>query len=126
MCRKIVLLSLLLFQSAHGMQTLQSNSQFLPLAIQRGVGLIAMKPLASGSIMQLDPRARPEAKPEFARLQLFGSRVRPILPAAVAELTKSLDRMPDETLCQSAAGAQLGAGHREVSQHRYGREFGGV
>jgi len=77
-------------------------SRFLPLAIQRGVGLIAMKPLASGSIMQLDPRARPEAKPEFDRLQLFGSRVRPILPAAVAELTKSLDRMPDETLCMAA------------------------
>jgi aryl-alcohol dehydrogenase-like predicted oxidoreductase len=77
-------------------------SQFLPLAIQRGIGLIAMKPLASGSIMQLDPRARPGAKPEFDRLQLFGSRVRPILPAAVAELTKSLDRMPDETLCMAA------------------------
>lgn len=77
-------------------------SQFLPVAMQRGVGLIAMKPLASGSIMQLDPRARPGAKPEFDRLQLFGSRVRPILPAAVAELTKSLDRMPDETLCMAA------------------------
>jgi aryl-alcohol dehydrogenase-like predicted oxidoreductase len=77
-------------------------SRFLPLAIQRGVGLIAMKPLASGSIMQLDPRARPGAKPEFDKLQLFGRNVRPILPAAVAELTKSLDRMPDETLCMAA------------------------
>jgi len=77
-------------------------SRFLPLAITKGIGLIAMKPLASGSIMQLDPRARPGAKPEFERLQLFGSRVRPVLPAAVAELTKSLDRMPDETLCMAA------------------------
>ena len=77
-------------------------SRFLPIAIERGVGLIAMKPLASGSIMQLDPRARPGAKPEFDTLQLFGSHVRPILPAAVAELTKSLDRMPDETLCMAA------------------------
>ena len=77
-------------------------SRFLPLAIQKGVGLIAMKPLASGSIMLLDPRARPGARPEFERLQLFGKRVRPVLPAAVAELTKSLDRMPDETLCMAA------------------------
>lgn len=77
-------------------------SHLLPLAIKKGIGLIAMKPLASGSIMQLDPRARPDAKPEFARLQLFGKHVRPILPAAVAELTKTLDRMPDETLCMAA------------------------
>jgi aryl-alcohol dehydrogenase-like predicted oxidoreductase len=77
-------------------------SRLLPLAIKKGIGLIAMKPLASGSIMQLDPKARPEAKPEFERLQLFGKRVRPILPAAVAELTKTLDRLPDETLCMAA------------------------
>ena len=77
-------------------------SRFLPLAIQNGVGLIAMKPLASGSIMELDPRARPGAKPEFERLQLFSRHVRPILPSAVAELAKSLDRMPDETLCMAA------------------------
>ncbi len=77
-------------------------SRFLPLAIQKGIGLIAMKPLASGSIMQLDPRARAGVKPEFERLQLFGSEVRPILPAAVAELTRALDRLPDETLCMAA------------------------
>jgi aryl-alcohol dehydrogenase-like predicted oxidoreductase len=77
-------------------------SRFLPLATQRGLGLIAMKPLASGSIMNLDPHARQGAKPEFERLQLFESRVRPILPAAVAELTKTLDRTPDETLCMAA------------------------
>jgi aryl-alcohol dehydrogenase-like predicted oxidoreductase len=77
-------------------------SQFLPLAIQKGVGLIAMKPLASGSIMQLDPRAEAGAKPEFAELQLFQRGQHPILPAAVAELTKALERMPDETLCMAA------------------------
>jgi len=77
-------------------------SLFLPRAISKQVGLIAMKPLASGSIMRLDPRARPGAAPEFEQLQLWQSRNRPILPAAVAELTKSLDRMPDETLCMAA------------------------
>ena len=77
-------------------------SQFLPEAIKRGVGLIAMKPLASGSIMQLDPLSRPGAKPEFAPLQLWQTTNRPILPAAVAELTKSLKRLPDETLCMAA------------------------
>ena len=76
--------------------------QFLPEAARRGVGIIAMKPLASGSIMQLDPRARPGAKPEFKALQVWQTRNRPILPAAVAELTKSLDRLPDETLCMAA------------------------
>jgi aryl-alcohol dehydrogenase-like predicted oxidoreductase len=75
---------------------------FLPRAVAKGVGLIAMKPLASGSIMRLDPRARAGAAPEFEQLQLWQSRNRPILPAAVAELTKSLDRMPDETLCMAA------------------------
>lgn len=77
-------------------------SQFLPAAEAKGVGLIAMKPLASGSIMQLDPRARPGAKPEFDTLQLWQRRSKPILPAAVAELTRSLDRLPDETLCMAA------------------------
>jgi aryl-alcohol dehydrogenase-like predicted oxidoreductase len=77
-------------------------SQFLPEAIRRDVGLIAMKPLASGSIMKLDPRARPGMKPEFEPLQLWQRSNRAILPAAVAELTKSLDRMPDETLCMAA------------------------
>ena len=77
-------------------------SQFLPKAIQRSVGLIAMKPLASGSIMRLDPRARAGADPEFESLQLWQRENKPILPAAVAELTKSLDRLPDETLCMAA------------------------
>ncbi len=76
--------------------------EFLPKATAKGVGLIAMKPLASGSIMRLDPRARAGAAPEFEALQLWQRRNRPILPAAVAELTKSLDRLPDETLCMAA------------------------
>lgn len=75
---------------------------FLPRAQRQQTGLIAMKPLASGSIVQLDPRARPGAAPEFERLQLWQSRNRPILPAAVAELTRSLDRLPGETLCMAA------------------------
>jgi len=77
-------------------------SAFLPEAQRRGTGLIAMKPLASGSIMKLDPMARPGAKPEFGELQLWQTNNRPILPAAVAELTKSLARLPDETLCMAA------------------------
>jgi aryl-alcohol dehydrogenase-like predicted oxidoreductase len=75
---------------------------FLEKARQQGVGLIAMKPLASGSIMQLDPLARPGAKPEFEKLQLWQTTNRPVLPAAVAELTKSLGRLPDETLCMAS------------------------
>jgi aryl-alcohol dehydrogenase-like predicted oxidoreductase len=77
-------------------------SQFLPEAVRKNVGLIAMKPLASGSIMRLDPKARPGMQPEFEPLQLWQRSNRPILPAAVAELTRSLDRMPDETLCMAA------------------------
>ena len=75
---------------------------FLTEASRRQIGIIAMKPLASGSIMKLDPRARAGAKPEFEALQLWQTRNRPILPAAVAELTKALDRLPDETLCMAA------------------------
>jgi aryl-alcohol dehydrogenase-like predicted oxidoreductase len=77
-------------------------SQFLPLAIRRGVGLIAMKPLASGSIANLDPLARQGTKPEYEEFQLWQRRNKRILPAAVGELIKSLDRMPDETLCMAA------------------------
>jgi aryl-alcohol dehydrogenase-like predicted oxidoreductase len=75
---------------------------FIARAVAQGVGLVGMKPLASGSIMKLDPKARPGAKPEFEALQLWQTRNRPILPAAVAELTRALDRMPDETLCMAA------------------------
>ena len=77
-------------------------SEFLPKAIQKGVGLIAMKPLAAGSILRLDPRAKQTAKPENEKIQLYQSKNRSILPAVVTELTKSLNRLPDETLCQAA------------------------
>jgi len=78
-------------------------SHFLPQAMRKGVGLIAMKPLASGSIMKLDPRARAGAKPEIENFELLGQRAgKLVLPAAVAELTASLSRMPDETLCMAA------------------------
>jgi aryl-alcohol dehydrogenase-like predicted oxidoreductase len=77
-------------------------SEFLPKAVESNVGLIAMKPLASGSIVQLDPRAKAGAKPEFAELQLWKKGGTPVLPAAVAELTRSLERLPDETLCMAA------------------------
>lgn len=77
-------------------------SEFLPAAIAKGVGLIAMKTLAAGSIVRLDPRARTGPKPENERIELYQSHNRAILPAVVAELTRSLNRLPDETLCQAA------------------------
>ena len=52
--------------------------------------------------MKLDPQARAGAKPEFEDLQLWQRGNKPVLPAAVAELTASLSRMPDETLCMAA------------------------
>ncbi len=76
--------------------------EFLPKATKQGVGLIAIKPLAAGSIVKLDPKARPGSKPENARIQLYQKQNRPILPAVVEELTNSLNRSPDETLCQAA------------------------
>jgi len=77
-------------------------SQFLPEAIRRQVGLIAMKPLASGSIVKLDPRVKMQTAPEFANIELWQHSNKPVLPAVVAELTKSLNRLPDETLCMAA------------------------
>lgn len=77
-------------------------TKFIPAALSKGVGLIAIKPLACGSVVTLDPHARPGSKPQEARVQLYQSKYRPILPAVAAELTKSLNRLPDETLCQAA------------------------
>jgi aryl-alcohol dehydrogenase-like predicted oxidoreductase len=77
-------------------------SLFLPAAERKGIGLITIKPLAAGSIVTLDPRARQGSKPQNARVELYESTYRPVLPAVVAELTKSLKRLPDETLCQAA------------------------
>jgi aryl-alcohol dehydrogenase-like predicted oxidoreductase len=77
-------------------------SQLLPIALKKGIGLIAMKPVASGSIATLDPMAAKGTKPEFDNFELWRTGSHPVLPAAVAELTKTLDRAPDETLCMAA------------------------
>ena len=76
--------------------------RFLPAAQARGVGLIAIKPMAAGSIISLDPRARQGSKPQDDKIQLYQSKYHPILPAVVDQLTRSLNRLPDETLCQAA------------------------
>lgn len=77
-------------------------AEFLPAASAKGVGLIAIKPLAAGSIVKLDPRGNPGSRPERDFVQLYHTTYRPLHPAVVAELTKSLERLPDETLCQAA------------------------
>lgn len=77
-------------------------SEFLPEAARRGVGLIAIKPLAAGSIVKLDPNAKGGTRPERDFVQLYHATYRPLLPSVVAELTKSLKRLPEETLCQAA------------------------
>jgi L-galactose dehydrogenase len=76
--------------------------ELLPAAAARGVGLIGMKPLAAGSVVGLDPRSQSKSGPDMARFQLFNSADRAILPAAVAELAKTLRQLPDESLCQAA------------------------
>ena len=77
-------------------------SEFLPEATRRGVGLIAIKPLAAGSIVKLDPNANGATRPERDFVQLYHAKYRPLLPSVVAELTKSLARLPEESLCQAA------------------------
>ncbi len=77
-------------------------TDFLPAARKKDVGLIAIKPLSAGSIVNLDPLARPGAKPETHRMRLYRDEHRPLPPSVVGELTKSLSRLPDETLCQAA------------------------
>ncbi len=77
-------------------------AEFLPAAAAKGVGLIAIKPLAAGSIVKLDPRGKPGSRPERDFVQLYHTTYRPLHPAVVSELTKSLERLPDETLCQAA------------------------
>jgi aryl-alcohol dehydrogenase-like predicted oxidoreductase len=82
-----------------------SYSDFLPAAIQSGVGLVAIKPLAAGSIVALDPnRPRPRAKPEGESLSLhtFRRNEAPLLEQAVARLASEIDRSPDDTLAQAA------------------------
>jgi aryl-alcohol dehydrogenase-like predicted oxidoreductase len=77
-------------------------AEFLPAAAAKGVGLIAIKPLAAGSIVKLDPRGNPGSRPERDFVQLYHTKYRPLHPTVVAELTRSLERLPDETLCQAA------------------------
>ncbi|MFN7922997.1 MAG: aldo/keto reductase [Bryobacteraceae bacterium] len=77
-------------------------ADFLPKAAAKGVGLIAIKPLAAGSIVKLDPKAKPGSRPERDFVQLYQAKYRPLPAHVVAELTKSLERLPDETLCQAA------------------------
>ena len=77
-------------------------SAFLPAARKKDVGLIAIKPLSAGSIVNLDPLGRPGTKPENNNMRLYRDEHRPLPPAVVAELTKSLERLPEETLCQAA------------------------
>ena len=79
-------------------------ADFLPAATKRGIGLIGIKALAAGSIVELDPRIKSQTKPEMADIRLFNSSPgsRAILPAAVAELAKALSQMPDESLPQAA------------------------
>ena len=74
----------------------------LPKAIRQRVGLIAIKPLAAGSIVKLDPKAPPGSIPENTQVQLYRGNNRPLLPAVVNRLTESLKRLPDESLCQAA------------------------
>jgi aryl-alcohol dehydrogenase-like predicted oxidoreductase len=80
--------------------------EFLPAAVERNVGLLAMKPLGSGSITLLDPdRPRKDARPEAGRLSLSLGNLRertPILKEAVGKLTGELGRGPEETLAQAA------------------------
>lgn len=82
-------------------------TEFLPEAIERNVGLCAMKPLGTGSITTLDwRRPRKDATPESETLSLSlgnrrGRRV-PLLREAVEKLTTELNRAPDETLAQAA------------------------
>ncbi len=81
-------------------------SAFLAEAARRQVGLIGMKPLAAGSIVNLDPMAKIASSPQETVVGLFQSGTRPghrpIVPAAVAELTKALNRTPGESLCMAA------------------------
>lgn len=87
-------------------------SRSLPLAASKGVGLIAMKPLAMGSIRHFDLRPRHGIKPDTMSLQEWVSRYNyssgmpdnhgRLLLDVVAGLAKNLGRMPDETLCMAA------------------------
>jgi aryl-alcohol dehydrogenase-like predicted oxidoreductase len=77
--------------------------EFIPAAVEAGIGLIAMKPLASGSIVKLDRRRpRPDARPEIESMSTALNKTRPLPEQAVAKLAASLERSADETLAQAA------------------------
>jgi aryl-alcohol dehydrogenase-like predicted oxidoreductase len=76
---------------------------FFAAARLAGVGLVAMKPLASGSIVKLDPRPpRPNARAEGRTPGLSLQRSQPLLQDAVTKLVQNLGRRPEETLAQAA------------------------
>jgi aryl-alcohol dehydrogenase-like predicted oxidoreductase len=77
-------------------------SEFLPAAIKKRIGLIAIKPLAAGSIVRLDPNARSGSKPESEQTELYHASSKTLLPSVVAELTRELKQTPGESLCQAA------------------------
>lgn len=76
-------------------------AEFLPLAIKKGVGLLAIKPLAAGSIVKLDSRPTPGSTPEQDPDQRRYSG-KAIPREVFGKLTESLKRLSDETLCQAA------------------------
>ena len=62
-----------------------------------------MKPLASGSIVKLDPRRpRPAARSDIDSVSTALNNTRPLLEEAVAKLAATLARSPEETLAQAA------------------------
>lgn len=77
-------------------------SKSLPAAIKKQIGLIAIKPLAAGSIVRLDPTAAPASKPETEQTEMWRKNRKALLPSVVAALTKDLDQTPNESLCQAA------------------------
>jgi aryl-alcohol dehydrogenase-like predicted oxidoreductase len=77
-------------------------SEFLPMAAAKGVGLVAIKPLAAGSIVRLDPKGNQALQPERDFVQLYHARYRPLPVSVVRDLTRSLERLPGESLCQAA------------------------
>ena len=58
-------------------------SRFIPAALGKGVALMAMKPLALGSLQNLDPRARSGPRPESEKWTQYGSRSMVMQPASI-------------------------------------------
>jgi aryl-alcohol dehydrogenase-like predicted oxidoreductase len=76
---------------------------FVPSVLKKGIGLVGMKPLASGSIVKLDPRPpRPDARMEAGEIATSLKHSGPLMEQAVAKLVGELGRRPEETLAQAA------------------------